>query len=116
MRDVLAKAQQGDEKCNVTLDVWAYGIRKYIGAFAAAMGGLDAIVFTAGIGENNATSRADILDGLEFLGVKYDPEKNKAAKGETDFSAPDSKVRTLLIPTDEELAIARDTLELTTKK
>ena len=115
MRDVMQKANEGDEKCKTTLDVWAYGIRKYIGAYAAAMGGLDALVFTAGIGENNPVSRASIVEGLEFLGIKLDAEKNAAAREETEISAPDSKVRVFVIPTNEELAIARDTLALVTK-
>ena len=112
MRDVCAAADAGDEQSKLALDVWAYGVKKYIGAYAAAMGGLDAIVFTAGIGENDPVARADVLSGLEFLGVKVDPEKNQAARGEADFSAEDAKVRTLLVSTDEELAIARDTLAL----
>ncbi len=115
MRDVMAKAKEGDEKCKTTLDVWAYGIRKYIGAYAAAMGGIDALVFTAGIGENNPVSRASIVEGLEFLGIKLDAEKNAAARDEAEISTPDSKVRVFVIPTNEELAIARDTLELVSK-
>ena len=82
MRDVRITAGQGDEKCETTLEVWAYGIRKYIGAFAAAMGGLDAIVFTAGIGENDWEARARVVKGLEFLGVKLDAEANKNVKDE----------------------------------
>lgn len=115
MRDVMAKAKEGDEKCQTTLDVWAYGIRKYIGSYAAAMGGIDALVFTAGIGENNPISRASIVEGLEFLGIKLDAEKNAAARDEAEISAADSKVRVFVIPTNEELAIARDTLELVSK-
>ncbi|MBR0463720.1 MAG: acetate kinase [Clostridia bacterium] len=115
MRDVRAKAEAGDEKCKTTLDVWAYGIRKTIGAYAAAMGGIDALVFTAGIGENDAAGRAEITEGLEFLGIKLDAEKNATAREETEISAPDSRVRVFVIPTNEELAIARDTLALVSK-
>ena len=116
MRDVYVGAEEGDEKCKVTLDVWAYGVKKYIGAYAAAMGGLDAIVFTAGIGENDYRSRASVCEGLEFLGVKLDPDKNKALRGaEGVISAPDSKVQVWVIPTNEELAIARYTLALAGK-
>ncbi len=115
MRDVMARANEGDEKCRTTLDVWAYGIRKYIGAYAAAMGGIDALVFTAGIGENNPVSRASIVEGLEFLGIKLDAARNAAARDEAEISAPDSRVRVFVIPTNEELAIARDTLELVSK-
>ena len=115
MRDVRAKAEAGDEKCKTTLDVWAYGIRKTIGAYAAAMGGIDALVFTAGIGENDAAGRAEITEGLEFLGIKLDAEKNATAREETEISAPDSRVRVFVIPTNEELAITRDTLALVSK-
>ena len=97
------------------MEVWAYGIRKYIGAFAAAMGGLDAIVFTAGIGENDWEARARVVKGLEFLGVKLDAEANKNVKDEGIVSTADSKVKIMVISTNEELAIARDTLALTSK-
>lgn len=116
MRDVYVGAEEGDEKCKVTLDVWAYGVKKYIGAYAAAMGGLDAIVFTAGIGENDKRSRASVCEGLEFLGVELDPEKNAKVRGsEALISKASSKVQVWVIPTNEELAIARDTLALTSK-
>ena len=97
----------------ITIDIWAYRIRKYIGAYAAAMGGLDAIVFTAGIGENDCRARALILEGLEFLGVKLDPAANDSTRAaEGPISAPDSTVQVWVIPTNEEISIARDTLEL----
>ena len=116
MRDVRAKAAEGDEKCKTALDVWAYGIRKTIGAYAAAMGGIDALVFTAGIGENDGEGRESIVDGLEFMGIELDKEKNARIRGEEcEISTPNSKVRVFVIPTNEELAIARDTLELVTK-
>ena len=117
MRDVNAAAAAGNERAQLALDMWAYGIRKYIGSYAAAMGGLDAIIFTAGIGENDADGRAKVLEGLEFLGVKLDKEINAKTRGtETKISAADSKVQVWVIPTNEELAIARDTLELATAK
>ncbi len=115
MRDVGAGAKEGNERCKVTREMWAYGIRKYIGAYAAAMGGLDLIAFTAGIGENDAPARAEICEGLEFLGVSIDPKKNDGKRSEGEISADDSKVKVWVIPTNEELAIARDTLELTQK-
>ena len=116
MRDVRSAAAEGNAMAKVTLDIWAYRIRKYIGAYAAAMGGLDAIIFTAGIGENDGEGRAEVLEGLEFLGVKLDAEKNAKVRGvEAEISAPDSKVKVWVIPTNEELAIARDTLMLTSK-
>ena len=113
MRDVMAAAAQGDKLCQQTLDVWAYGVRKYIGAYAAAMGGLDAIAFTAGIGENDAHARKSIVEGLGFMGIKIDDAKNQSARGvEMDISAEGATVKTLVIATDEELAIARDTLAI----
>ena len=110
--------QENIDKCKTTVDCWQYSIKKYIGAYAAAMGGLDALVFTAGIGENNPVLRAMVCDGLEFLGVKLDAAANDAKKfgAEGEISAADSRVRVFVIPTNEELAIARDTLELTADK
>lgn len=112
MRDVMTAAEEGDEDSQLTIDVWVYGIRKYIGAYAAAMGGVDAIVFTAGIGENNHLVRAQIVDGLGFLGARIDLAKNETARTEMDISAPAATVRVMVIPTNEELAIARDTLDM----
>ena len=110
--------QEKIDKCRTTVDCWQYSIKKYIGAYAAAMGGLDALVFTAGIGENNPVLRAMVCDGLEFLGVKLDAASNDEKKfgKEGEISAADSRVRVFVIPTNEELAIARDTLELTAGK
>ena len=116
MRDVYDGADEGDQACQDTLDVWNYGIKKYIGAYAAAMGGLDAIVFTAGIGENEYRARDSLCEGLEFLGVEVDHEVNRPLRGkEAKISTPNSKVEVWIIPTNEELAIARDTLALTKK-
>ncbi|MGI6237672.1 MAG: acetate/propionate family kinase [Candidatus Excrementavichristensenella sp.] len=115
MRDVYTGAEEGDKNCQETLDVWAYGVKKYVGAYAAAMGGLDALVFTAGIGENDYRSRASVCEGLEFMGIKIDARKNEALRGvEGMISAEDSKVQVWVMPTNEELAIARDTLSLVT--
>ena len=95
------------------LDEFAYEVKKYIGAYAAALEGLDCLVFTAGVGENSASMRASICEGLEFLGVKIDPEKNKTRGEEVIISTPDSKVTVWVIPTNEELMIAQDTAALT---
>ena len=96
-----------------TLEAYAYRVGKYIGAYAAAMNGVDAIVFTAGIGENNAQVRALISQYTGFLGCEIDLEKNKAAVGvEAVISTPESKVTALVVPTNEELAIARETVRL----
>ena len=92
--------------------MYSYRIKKYIGAYAAAMGGVDMIIWTAGVGENQTGLRLDACQGLEFLGVKMDAEKNKCRGVERIISADDSKVKVLLIPTDEEIVIARDTQEL----
>ena len=111
MRDIDAAAEQGDENAILAQDMLAHSIRKYIGAYAAVMGGVDVIVFTAGIGENNAHIRAKIMQGFEFLGAKMDLEKNKTRE-EAVISTDDSKVKICVIPTNEELVIARDTLAI----
>ncbi|MBR3077308.1 MAG: acetate kinase [Oscillospiraceae bacterium] len=111
-RDLEAGAKEGNEKCQLALDKFAYEVKKYIGAYAAALGGLDVLVFTAGVGENGVLMRQMICDGLEFLGVKLDPEKNKLRGDERIISAEDSKVTVWVIPTNEELMIAQDTAEL----
>lgn len=115
-RDVEEAANNGNQRARLALDILCYLTRKYIGAYAAAMGGLDAIVFTAGIGENSVTIRNQICQGLEFLGAKLDPTKNNTRGEEIDVSTPDSTVRILIIPTNEELMIAQDTAELVGKK
>ncbi len=113
MRDVDALADAGDPDAILARDMLIYGIKKYIGSYAAAMGGVDIIVFTAGIGENNNDLRARVMDGMEYLGAKLDPEKN-AGRGEMVISTDDSKVKICVIPTNEEIMIARDTLDLVT--
>jgi acetate kinase len=111
MRDVEAGAAQGDPRCRLALDVYAYRVKKYIGAFAAAMGGLDTLVFTAGVGENDAAMRAAICDGLGFLGIDLDAAVNAAThRVEKDIAAPGSRVRVLVMPTDEEGMIADQTV------
>jgi acetate kinase len=111
-RDLREKANQGDERAIRTISVFTYGIKKYIGAYAAAMGGVDVIVFTAGIGENSLETRAEACEGLEFLGVKIDPEKNKVRAKEAIISNDNSEVKVMVIPTNEELMIAKDTAEI----
>lgn len=111
-RDLCAAAEAGNARAQLALDIFCYHVKKFIGAYAAAMGGVDAIVFTAGVGENTDIVRAASVEGLEFLGVKLDPEANKVRGKEAVISAPDSKVKVLVIPTNEELVIARDTAEL----
>lgn len=110
-RDVVAAAKEGNERAKLALDMQRYQIIKFIGSYAAAMNGVDAIVFTGGIGENDATLRAEVCKSLTYLGAVMDADKN-AQRGEIKFSTEDSKVCLYVIPTNEELAIARDTLAL----
>ena len=111
-RDLGDAAAEGNHRAALAVDAFNYGVKKLIGAYAAAMGGVDAIVFTAGVGENSPEQRLEMASGLEFMGVKMDAEANNCRGKETVISAPDSKVKVLLIPTDEELVIAQDTARL----
>ncbi len=112
-RDLDAEASKGNERAQLALDMFVYSVRKYIGAYAVQMGGVDAIVFTAGVGENDAKMRAAITKDLEFMGISVNLDKNAASRGvEADISGDDSKVKVLVIPTNEELMIARDTAAL----
>ena len=111
-RDIEEGAKAGNEDCALALEKFAFDVRKYIGAYATVLGGCDCLVFTAGVGENSASMRASICRGLEFMGVKIDPEKNKIRGEEVCISTDDSKVKVWIIPTNEELMIAQDTAEL----
>lgn len=113
-RDLIAGAKKGNDRCALALDMFAYQTKKFVGAYAAAMGGLDCIVFTAGIGENTPTVREDVCTGLEFLGVKFNARANKAKNDGSirEISKSNSKVKVLIIPTNEELVIARETAAL----
>ncbi len=111
-RDLDLAVEQGNARAALALEIFAYQVKKFIGSYACAMGGLDAVVFTAGIGENNSVMRSMICEGLEFLGVSIDESKNKIKGIEIDVSKEDAKVRTLVIPTNEELAIAKETKKL----
>jgi acetate kinase len=114
MRDVLKMAKTGNQDAVNALAIYRYRIRKYIGAYLAALNGADAIVFTAGVGENNDTLRFDILNNMEYCGIKIDRDRNLAA--ETVISADDSKIKIMVIPTNEELVIARDTYRILLEK
>ena len=114
-RDLEEAAKAGNDRAQLALDSFQYSVKKLVGAYAAAMGGVDAIVFTAGVGENDAVTRMTIASGLEFMGVKMDAEANNTRGHEAVVSAADSKVKVLLIPTDEELMIAMDTAEIVGK-
>ncbi len=109
MREILQAVDEGDKKSTYALDVYTYRIKKYIGSYAAAMGGVDAVVFTGGVGENSDRIRKDVCSELEFLGIEIDDEANKAPEGEAFISTEDSKTKVLRIPTNEELVIAMDT-------
>ncbi|MBZ4023202.1 acetate kinase [Rhodobacter sp. TJ_12] len=114
MREVTDAAAAGNKRCQLAVDVFVYHIRKTIGAYAAVMGGLDALVFTAGIGENSAEIRARVCEGLGFLGIEIDPRANAVAgKGPPNISAVTARAATLVVPTDEERMIALDTVALT---
>ena len=108
-RDLEAAGKEGNTRASLAVEVFEYGVKKLIGSYAAAMGGVDAVIFTAGVGENGGNNRANIVSGLEFMGIKIDPEKNKIRGEEIDISAEGATVRTLVIPTNEELMIAMDT-------
>lgn len=112
VRDVEKAEAEGNKRASTTLDMYCYKIRKYIGSYAAAMGGVDAVVFTAGVGENSVTMRERICRGLEFLGIKIDKEKNNTRGKEQEISVAGSSVKVFVVPTNEELVIARDSLEI----
>ena len=112
MREIESAAAESNERAQLALNMYNYRIKKYIGAYAAAMGGVDIIVWTAGVGENQTGTRIDACSDLEFLGIKIDPEANKVRGKEAIISTPDSKVTVCVIPTDEESVIARDTMKL----
>jgi len=114
-RDIEGAAAQGNKRAQLALDKFAYTVRKYIGSYAAAMGGLDVVVFTAGLGENSADTRAQICEGLEFLGVTVDAGKNNIRGKEAEISNDGAKVKVFVIPTNEEIMIARDTKALAVK-
>ena len=116
MRDLESAINQGDEKAKLAVEVAAYRIKKYIGSYAAVLNGVDAIVFTGGIGEHSDLMRELVMKDMEYLGVDFDFEANKGrGDGVRFISKPQSKVKVLILPTNEELSIARETLQLTAK-
>ena len=117
MREVEAAAKAGNKRAELANTIYFYRIKKYIGAYAAAMGGVDIIVFAGGVGENQHPCREAALEGLEFIGVELDKELNRKSRGEeVILSTPESKVKVVLVPTDEELMIASDTYEIVSAK
>lgn len=111
-RDLTAAAKENNKRAQLALDIFCYDCKKYIGAYIGIMNGVDAIVFTAGVGENDSNIRRKIVSDMDFFGIKINEEKNKVRGKEIEITADDAKVRTLVIPTNEELAIARETLRL----
>jgi acetate kinase len=115
MRDVETAADKGNERAKLALDMFAYRVKKYIGSYAAAMGGLDLLIFTGGIGENDHETRRKVLEGLDFLGIEFDNERNTLSKGkELIVTRPGSRVIAMVMPTNEELVIATDTYNIVT--
>ena len=117
MREIIEAANAGHSNAKLALDMYCYRLKKYIGSYTVAMGGLDAIIFTAGVGENSPEVRELTCQGLGFLGIELDKGKNETTIGkEVDISSDNSRVRVLAIPTNEELVIARDTKNIVDKK
>ncbi len=116
MREIEESMQEGNKRARVAFDIFTYRIKKYIGAYAAAMGGLDVLVFTGGIGENSSLVRKQVCENMEFLGIELNPKLNEAPQGEAEVSSASSKVKVLRIPTNEEMVIALDTAEIVEKQ
>ncbi|MEG2643271.1 MAG: acetate kinase, partial [Eubacterium sp.] len=114
-RDVEAAANAGNERAILALKIFHYRVRTTIGAYVAAMDGVDGIIFTAGLGENSSIDRAEICNGLKYLGITLDKEKNSKRGEPMVITTPESRTKVMVIPTNEELMIARDTVELTSK-
>jgi len=112
MREIVTEMRNGDKKATYAFDVFTYRVRKYIGAFAAAMGGVDTVVFTGGIGENSPDVRRASCENMDFLGISVDEGRNTSSEKEKDISTDGSRTRVLVIPTNEELVIAIDTMEI----
>jgi len=115
MREIEKAANEGNERAKLALSIYSYRVKKYIGSYAAAMGGLDIVVFTGGIGENDCPVREEALSGLEYMGIQLDVEKNKGFRSEGEITVPGSKVKVMVIPTNEELMIAADTESIINK-
>ncbi|MBQ5342449.1 MAG: acetate kinase, partial [Oscillospiraceae bacterium] len=112
-RDIRQAAKDGNERAQLTVDILIHQIKRFLGGYAAEMGGVDAVIFTGGIGENDAETREAICEGMEYMGLKISKELNdEASRREAVFSTPDSKVLAMVLPTNEEIMIARDTLEV----
>lgn len=116
MREIEEAIEKGNERAILALEMYDYRIKKYIGAYIAALGGVDVIVFTGGVGENQWTTREIVCDGLDYMGIKIDKSVNTDMRGEEKvISTPDSKVTVIVVPTDEEYMIAKDTMDILSK-
>jgi acetate kinase len=116
MREIEAAIKAGDERAALAMEMYNYRIKKYVGSYAAAMGGIDILVFTGGVGENQWATRSAVCSDMQFMGIKMDESKNIGMRGkEMIISSPDSRVTVLVVPTDEELMIAKDTMEILSK-
>jgi acetate kinase len=115
MREIEEAAAEGRQNAQLAFDIYCYRLKKYIGAYTVAMGGLDVLVFTGGIGENSAGVRARTCENMEFLGLELNDNKNEGVNGEANISDDNSRVKILVIPTNEELVIAEDTQEIVEK-
>ena len=113
MREIESAIEKGDELAKIGMEMYTYRVKKYIGSYAAAMGGVDVVIFTGGVGENGDDTRASICQGLEFIGVEVDPAKNKKLRSkEAVISKDGAKVKVMVVPTNEELVIAQDTMQI----
>jgi len=112
MREIEDAANDGHTRAKTALEMFAYRVKKYIGSYAAAMGGVDTIVFTGGIGENDTETRKRVLKGLEFLGIDLDESKLNIRGKEAELTLPNSRVKVIVVPTEEEMMIAKDTFEI----
>lgn len=113
MREIESAIEKGDELAKIGMEMYTYRVKKYIGSYAAAMGGVDVVIFTGGVGENGDDTRASICEGLEFIGVEVDPAKNRKLRGkEAVISKDGAKVKVMVVPTNEELVIAQDTMQI----
>ena len=116
MREIEDAVKAGNERAILAMDMYNYRIKKYVGSYAAVLGGLDILIFTGGVGENQWVTRTDVCANMEYMGIKIDESKNIGMRGkEMVLSTPDSKVAVLVVPTEEELMIAHDTMELLSK-
>ena len=115
MRDLESAADSGNDRARLAIQAYCYGVKKYIGAYTAALGSVDVLAYTGGIGEKSITARSTICDGLSWMGIELNPDKNRQNKPETLISSTDSRVKILIVPANEEFIVARETARLLSK-